>query len=166
MWPSAPMDTAWLRRATTTRCDCGTPTPASRVGAPLTGHTDDGQGRGVQRRRAPPGQRRVDGTVRLWNADTGQPLDAADRPQRRGLRCGVQPRRTPPGQRRVDDTVRLWNADTGRPVGTVLTGHTEGVNGVTFSPDGRRLATASDDRTVRLWNADTGQPGRRCSHRA
>jgi WD40 repeat protein len=48
--------------------------------------------------------------------------------------------------------VKVWDAKTGEEVLT-LKGHTASVNGVCFSPDGWRLATASDDRTVKVWNA-------------
>ncbi|WP_187414569.1 WD40 repeat domain-containing protein [Nonomuraea sp. PA05] len=52
------------------------------------------------------------------------------------------------------NTLTLWNLDTGTP--TRLTGHTGQVLNVAFSPDGRRIATASVDRTVLIWDSTTG----------
>jgi eukaryotic-like serine/threonine-protein kinase len=38
-----------------------------------------------------------------------------------------------------------------------LEGHAGPVVAVVFSPDGKRLASGSEDRTFRIWNAETGQ---------
>jgi WD40 repeat protein/serine/threonine protein kinase len=38
-----------------------------------------------------------------------------------------------------------------------MTGHSDTVQSVAFSPDGLKILTASDDRTARVWDAGTGQ---------
>ena len=49
----------------------------------------------------------------------------------------------------------LYDVQTGEEL-DLLTGHTDSVNSVSFSPDGETLASGSWDYTVRLWDVATG----------
>jgi WD40 repeat protein len=42
------------------------------------------------------------------------------------------------------------------PLRAVMRGHTNWVGTAEFSPDGRRVVTASDDSTARVWDSATG----------
>jgi WD40 repeat protein len=50
----------------------------------------------------------------------------------------------------------VWDAGTGKQT-AILRGHDRGVDSAAFSPDGRRVVTASIDNTARLCAADTGK---------
>ena len=97
-----------------------------------------------------------DGTVRLWDPATGQPLGAPIKAGADAV-CGVA--FSPDGKVLAsaddDGTVRSWNPATGQPLGAPIKA---GACGVAFSPDGKILAGVGDDGTVRLWDPATGQP--------
>ncbi len=50
--------------------------------------------------------------------------------------------------------VKAWEADTGKEL-LPFVGHSVGISGVAFSPDGSRLATASWDHSARVWDVAT-----------
>jgi WD40 repeat protein len=48
--------------------------------------------------------------------------------------------------------VRVWDAESGKEL-RKYEGHTASVLSVTYFPDGKRIASASEDGTVRIWRA-------------
>lgn len=97
-----------------------------------------------------------DGTIRLWDAQTGKLLrtlaghngvvfSVAFNPDGRVLASGG-----------VDRAVKVWHSASGKLLST-LERHGSSVTSVAFDPAGRTLASGSRDRTVRLWEAASGK---------
>ena len=78
----------------------------------------------------------------MWDAATGAPIGQPLQHKGR-LERGVQPRRRAGGDRLRRQDARVWDAATGAPIGRPLQ-HGAKLS-ATFSPDGARVVTASDD---------------------
>ena len=59
--------------------------------------------------------------------------------------------------------VWLYDVHTGHET-ALITGHTETVMHVAFSPDGKILASSARDKTIRLWRTETGESLLSLSH--
>ncbi|MEU1180728.1 trypsin-like peptidase domain-containing protein [Streptomyces sp. NPDC005820] len=64
----------------------------------------------------------------------------------------------------AEATLNLFAA-AALPLRQRLTGHSEVVRSAAFSPDGKTLATGSDDHTVRLWDVASGRTRATLKHR-
>lgn len=103
-----------------------------------------------------------DGTVRLWNARTGQARASLKLTKKLHWLLLVWS----PDSRQlatcwyrgfgITKEARIWDAQTGALVAT-LAAHGSSLNELEWSPDGRTILTSSDDGTVKLWDAATWQ---------
>ena len=101
--------------------------------------------------------RQLDETVKVWDAETGQEiltLKGHTGPGLRAWRSAPTASGSPPPSVRTDGEGVGRRDRAGNP-------HPQGayrrVTSVAFSPDGKRLVTASWDGTVKVWDAATGQ---------
>jgi len=95
-----------------------------------------------------------DGTVRLWDAGTRPDLFPSD------VRAPAPPRRvvdSPDGTVRATIDGRVVNLARTDGSRTALASHRLRVTSAAFSPDGKRLVTASRDHDAILWDVATGR---------
>jgi WD40 repeat protein len=111
-----------------------------------------------------------DGTARLWDARSGLPVGEPFRHLRPEQVVWGIPHATfsPDSSLLVTSGgafAQVWRIDSRERQGKPLV-HGSFVNRAVFSPDGKRVATASSDFTARLWNPRTGEPaGPALAHR-
>jgi WD40 repeat protein len=91
-----------------------------------------------------------DGTVRVWNAATGQVEQTLEGHSDRVTSVAFSPDGGKVASGSYDGTVRVWNAATGQ-VEQTLEGHSGGVASIAFSPDSGKCRSFYSVNRSGLW---------------
>ena len=103
-------------------------------------------------------------TVHLWEVETGKRINTFEHTGKvrsvafspDGTIIATSGGRTGGSNNWLAWTVQLWEVTTGKRI-NILTGHTNTVPSVAFSPDGTIIASGSRDWAVHLWEVETGK---------
>src|SRR5262249_45948367 len=91
--------------------------------------------------------------LQVWELGSGQVLCRLERASNRfALSPDGKSLVTTAGDPDFGEPARMWETATGKLRGQIR-GHAGSVRGAAFSPDGRLLATGSQDTTVLIWSA-------------
>jgi WD40 repeat protein/serine/threonine protein kinase len=96
---------------------------------------------------------------RLWDIQTGQKQARMNGQKYRVVSAALnrEGTRVVTAEGYPGNVLHLWDAQSGKQI-ALLRGHTNQADCVSFSPDGKRIASCSFDQTVRLWDGMTGEP--------
>ncbi|XP_045927934.1 apoptotic protease-activating factor 1 isoform X2 [Micropterus dolomieu] len=103
-----------------------------------------------------------DGTVKMWDIESGEKLQDIEAHRETILSCHVSPDGCLFATTSADKTAKLWHCESWQCIRT-LSGHQDCVRSCRFSWDGRRLATGDDNGEIRLWSVKDGSLLKICS---
>uniref|UniRef100_A0A8C4IV36 Apoptotic protease-activating factor 1 n=1 Tax=Dicentrarchus labrax TaxID=13489 RepID=A0A8C4IV36_DICLA len=103
-----------------------------------------------------------DGTVKMWDIESGEKLQDIEAHRGAILSCHVSPDGCLFATTSADKTAKLWHCESWQCVHT-LSGHQDCVRSCRFSWDSRRLATGDDNGEIRIWNVKDGSLLKICS---
>ncbi|MEA5566455.1 serine/threonine-protein kinase [Anabaena sp. UHCC 0399] len=98
--------------------------------------------------------------IRLWSVETGREIfTRTDEDEDKSFHMANCYALSPDGHTLAicdHHTIQLWSMETSKEIHT-LTGHSQWISSMAFSPDGRILISSSRDETIRLWSVKTGK---------
>eukprot|EP01125_Pyxidicula_operculata_P001562 TRINITY_DN11414_c0_g1_i1.p1 TRINITY_DN11414_c0_g1~~TRINITY_DN11414_c0_g1_i1.p1 ORF type:complete len:413 (+),score=97.53 TRINITY_DN11414_c0_g1_i1:42-1280(+) len=97
-----------------------------------------------------------DALTKIWDAQTGELLYSLEGPSE-SVECFAWHSKGPVIFSGGGDGVGwMWNAKTGK-VMNVFSGHSDAITAASFTPDGKKIVTVSNDISIRYWDPTSAQ---------